>query len=108
MFNIWSVVLGNLLIGGSVTYYLKLAEPLVVFIVEILVHGWKSITFKHAKNGIISIILLIIFDMVARYLTPKNSNTYLLSFSLVIGTISLVSVAMKVVLGAKGRRTHIL
>ena len=39
MLNIWSVVLGNLLIGGSVTYYLKLTEPLVVLIVEILVQG---------------------------------------------------------------------
>ena len=101
MLNIWSVVLGNLLIGGSITYYLKLTEPLVVLIVEILVHGWKSITSKHAKNGIISISLLIIFYMIAHYLTPGNSKTNPLPFGLVIGVISIVSVAIKVVLGAK-------
>ena len=57
--NIWSVILGTLLIGGSATYYLKLAEPLVVLFLEILMNGRNSLTSKHATNGMISVILLM-------------------------------------------------
>ena len=36
--NIWSVILGSLLIGGSATYYLKLWEPCIVLIFEIIIY----------------------------------------------------------------------
>ena len=102
MLNIWSVVLGNLLVGGSVTYYLKLGEPLVVFIVEIIVYGKQSLTFKHAKNGMISIILLTVFYFTSINLTPMKVRTaYFFSYSTIIVVISIISVSIKVVLGAK-------
>lgn len=102
MLNIWSVVLGSLLIGGSETYYLKLNEPLAVFIVEALVFGKQNLTIQHAKNGMISIVLLIIFHFTSVYVTPGNGNpANYLSHSTIIAVISIVSVAIKVVLGAK-------
>ena len=102
MLNIWSVVLGNLLVGGSVTYYLKLGEPLVVFIVEIIVYGKKSINYKHAKNGLISMVLLIVFYFTSVNLTPTNVQTaYFLSYGTIVVVISIITVAIKVVLGAK-------
>ena len=99
--NIWSVILGTLLIGGSATYYLKLAEPLVVLFLEILMNGRNSLTSKHATNGMISVILLIVFDVAARYFKTKKYDGKLLMCNFIIGAISIISVAIKVVLGAK-------
>ena len=99
--NIWSVILGTLLIGGSSTYYLKLAEPLVVLFFEILMNGRNSLTSKHATNGMISVMLLIVFDFAARYFKTKKYDGKLLMSNFIIGAISIISVAIKVVLGAK-------
>ena len=99
--NIWSVILGTLLIGGSATYYLKLAEPLVVLFLEILMNGRNSLTSKHATNGMISVILLIVFDFAARYFKTKKYDGQLPMSNFIIGAISIISVAIKVVLGAK-------
>ena len=99
--NIWSVILGTLLMGGSATYYLKLAEPLVVLFFEILMNGRNSLTSKHATNGMISVILLIVFDFTARYFKTKKYDGKLLMSNFIIGAISIISVAIKVVLGAK-------
>ena len=99
--NIWSVILGTLLMGGSATYYLKLAEPLVVLFFEILMNGRNSLTSKHATNGMISVILLIVFDFAARYFKTKKYDGKLLMSNFIIGAISIISVAIKVVLGAK-------
>jgi len=99
--NIFAVILGNVLIGGCTTYYLKLAEPLVVILIEISIYGIKTLTFKHARNGSVSVFLLIIFHMTVRTFAQKKSKGNFLSLSLIIGSISILSVAIKVVLGAK-------
>ena len=99
--NIWCVILGTLLIGGSATYYLKLTEPLVVIFLEILMNGRNTLTFKHASNGIISVILLIVFDFASRHCKTKKFDGKLLMSNFIIGAISIISVAIKVVLGAK-------
>ena len=99
--NIWAVILGSLLIGGSATYYLKLWEPLIVLIFEIIIYGRNSLTSKHAINGMISAMLLVIFGVASRHCNPKKAfeKTYIVNSVIVV--ISIISVAMKVVLGAK-------
>ena len=99
--NIWAVILGSLLIGGSATYYLKLWEPLIVLIFEIIIYGRNSLTSKHARNGIISAMLLVIFGVASRHCNPKKAfeKTYIVNSVIVV--ISIISVAIKVVLGAK-------
>jgi len=99
--NIWAVILGSLLIGGSATYYLKLWEPLIVLIFEIIIYGSNSLTSKHAINGMISAMLLVIFGVASRHCNPKKAfeKTYIVNSVIVV--ISIISVALKVVLGAK-------
>ena len=89
--NIWSVILGSQLIGGLATYYLKLAEPLVVLLVELFVFGRQSLSSKHVKNGLISVGLLFIFEMTARLTTSRKADSNFWSFSVIVGAVSVLS-----------------